>query len=452
MKVKTIKGFDLPITGGPEQFIEAGAPISRVAAMGVDYVALKATMSVSEGDRVRAGQLLFADKKNAGLRVCAPGGGVVESVNRGARRALLSVVVRLDEVEDKCEPACEPMEPAAIDETTAEQLRAALIESGLWTAFRVRPYSRVPTPEDEARAIFVTAMDTNPLAADPQTVIAAYLEPFLAGLRALLRLTDGPVHLCTAPEARIPVLANDRLVRSEFDGPHPAGLAGTHIHFLDPVGPGRTVWHIGYQDVIDIGTLLTTGQPWRERIVSLAGPMVGRPRLVRTRAGAATSELVQGELHDGEARVISGSVLNGRHGDEAVGYLGRYHTQVSVLGEGRARDLFGWIIPSPKKFSFTNTYLSALKRKTLRFPFTTSVQGSPRAMVPIGVYEGVMPLDILPTQLLRALLVRDTDMAQKLGCLELDEEDLALCSFVCPGKYDFGPVLRANLDQIEKEG
>ncbi len=452
MKIKTAKGLDLPITGVPEQIIGDGPPLATVAALAIDHVGLKATMTVAVGDRVRAGQPLFLAKNTEGIRICAPGSGVVEAIHRGARRALQSVVIRLDEDEKPPEPVCEARDAGEIGSLDPAALRQALVNSGLWSAFRARPYSRIPEPSSSPRSLFVTAMDTNPLAADPQTVIAAYEHAFQAGLRALPLLTEGLVHVCKSSGASVPVPDHDRLRAVEFEGPHPAGLVGTHIHFLDPVGSGRVVWHLGYQDVIAIGTLLTTGQPWLERVVALGGPVVERPRLLRTRLGASTEDLVRGEIPHGEVRVISGSVLNGHHAHDALAWLGRYHTQVSVLAEGRARDLFGWIVPSRKKFSFTNTYLSALQRARQRFPFTTSQQGSPRAMVPIGVYEGVMPLDILPTQLLRALLVRDTETAQQLGALELDEEDLALCSFVCPGKYDYGPVLRANLEQIEKEG
>jgi Na+-transporting NADH:ubiquinone oxidoreductase subunit A len=249
----------------------------------------------------------------------------------------------------------------------------------------------------------------------------------------------------------MPVSEQRSVSVAEFSGPHPAGLPGTHIHFLAPVGSGRTVWHLGYQDVIAIGYLFTTGRLWTERVVALAGPAVRFPRLVRTRLGASTNDLVEGELVEGECRVISGSVLSGRRAAEWGAYLGRYHNQVSVLREGRERELLGWLRPGRRKFSSLPAFAAHLFRDR-RFALTTAQNGSPRAMVPIGSYERVMPLEILPTQLLRALLVRDTDAAQALGCLELDEEDLALCSFVCPSKHDFGPVLRSVLDQIRKEG
>jgi Na+-transporting NADH:ubiquinone oxidoreductase subunit A len=239
---------------------------------------------------------------------------------------------------------------------------------------------------------------------------------------------------------------------AEFDGPHPSGLPGTHIHFLQPVNAGRTVWYLNYQDTIAIGRLFTLGRLVPERVIAFAGPAVRTPRLVRTRMGASVAPILEGQVEKGEVRVISGSVLAGYRAAGWSAFLGRYHLQLAVLPEGRHREFLGWIMPGRKKFSVTNAFLSSFSRGRKRFGLNTSQNGSPRAMVPIGSYERVMPLDILPTQLLRAIVVKDTDAAQKLGCLELDEEDLALCTFVCPGKYDYGPMLRQNLEQIDKEG
>ena len=241
---------------------------------------------------------------------------------------------------------------------------------------------------------------------------------------------------------------------AEFEGPHPAGLVGTHIHFLDPVGPTKTVWHLDYQSVIAIGALFTSGKLSVERVVSLAGSMITHPRLVRTRVGASLGDLIRGQVKDGkEVRVISGSVLFGRQAEGWSDYLGRFSNQVTVIAENREREFMGWINPMGNKFSFLNVLMSSLpKERGRKLSFSTTKYGSPRAIVPVGVFEDVLPMDILPTQLLRYLVVGDTDMAQSLGCLELDEEDLALCTFVDPGKHDFGPVLRTNLTQIEKEG
>ena len=237
-----------------------------------------------------------------------------------------------------------------------------------------------------------------------------------------------------------------------FSGPHPSGTVGLHIGLLDPVGSAKTVWHVGLQDLLGIGALVLTGKLDVVRLVSLAGPGVKKPCLLRTRLGASVDELVAGDLCDGENRVISGSILNGRAAaGDVLGYLGRFHNQITVLAEGREREFMGWLAPGSNKFSLSRLFLSALSPKK-KFKFTTTTNGSPRAIVPIGLYEQVMPLDILPTFLLRSLACDDMEQSLKLGCLELDEEDLALCSFVDPGKTDFGTLLRRNLELIEREG
>jgi Na+-transporting NADH:ubiquinone oxidoreductase subunit A len=238
---------------------------------------------------------------------------------------------------------------------------------------------------------------------------------------------------------------------AEFRGPHPAGLVGTHMHFMRPVMPGIVNWHLNYQDVIAIGRAFTLGRLDPTRVVSLAGPVVGKPRLLKSRLGASLLELTQGELKGETNRIISGSVLCGRQWEDWTGYLGRYHLQVSCLAEGNQRELLGWQMPGFNKFSATRAFVGAWSARK-QFALTTSTEGSERAMVPIGSYERVMPLDLLPTLLLRALITRDIERAQELGCLELDEEDLALCTFVCPGKYDYGSILRDNLTTIENEG
>jgi len=445
---KIKKGLDIPIGGAPEQVIEPANPVKSVAVVGSDYIGLRPTMEVGEGDRVAAGDLLFTDKKNPGVKFTAPGSGTITAINRGVRRVLLSVVIELDGDDERTFSARDPDRLGALGrEETVRQL----VDSGSWTAFRTRPYSKIPSPGTVPHALFVTAMDTNPLAPDPAVIIGEYQQDFVNGLAVLARLTEGRVHVCARPGLDVPLAGLERAEMAYFEGPHPAGLPGTHIHFIEPVADDKIVWHIGYQDVIAFGRLFTTGHLWLERVVALGGPIAHRPRLLRTRLGARIEDVVAGELEHVESRVISGSVLNGHRGAGPLAYLGRYHAQVSALAEGRKRELLGWLSPGRDKYSVTNVFVSSFTRPP-SFDLTTSQNGSPRAMVPIGSYERVVPLDILPTQLLRALLVGDTDEAQLLGCLELDEEDLALCAFVCPGKYDYGPVLRERLTQIEKEG
>jgi Na+-transporting NADH:ubiquinone oxidoreductase subunit A len=452
MLIKTKKGLDLPITGEPEQVVYSDAGVPRsVALIGADFVGLKPSMNVAEGDRVKLGDVLFSDKQNPSVVFTSPGAGVVKAINRGHKRVLQSVVIQLegqDEVSFKSYGAADLLG------LSADQVRDNLLASGLWTSFRTRPYSKVPNPEATPRSIFVTAIDTNPLAARPEVVIAERLQDFQNGLTVIGKLTEGKVYVCKAPSLQVGLADGGKTVTADFEGPHPAGLVGTHIHFLDPVGGSKIVWHLDYQSVIAIGALFTTGKLNVERVVSLAGPCVSKPRLIRTRVGANLHEVAAGQFESGhEVRLISGSVLNGRKADGWSDYLGRYHNQVSVIAEGRDRDFFGWIVPSRDKFSFLNVLLSSLpKERGRKFPLHSNKFGSPRAIVPVGVYEDVVPLDILPTQLLKSLVIGDTDQAQSLGALELDEEDLALCTFVDPGKHDFGIALRQNLTVIEKEG
>lgn len=444
------KGLDIPLSGAPTQIIDNAPAVKQVALLGSDYVGLKPTILVAEGDSVKLGQPLFIDKQNPAVPFTSPGAGTVKSINRGAKRVLQSIVIDLSG--DAAESFAQHDE-SALNTLPRNEVVENLTKSGLWTALRTRPYSKIPTPDSTPSAIFVTAIDTNPSAANPMVVLADDAAAFSHGLRVLARLTD-TVHLCLAAETEIPTSLPEQVKTHTFSGKHPAGLVGTHIHFISPVSAQKTVWHIGYQDVVAIGKLFTTGQLSVERVIALTGSLVTQPRLLRTRLGAATEGLVDNELsvaQGQQARIISGSVLSGHTASNWAAYLGRYHQQVSVIAEGYEREFFGWIKPGSKKFSALNVFVSKILRKK-SFDLTTTQNGSPRAMVPVGAFETVMPLDMLATPLLRALLVRDTDVAQALGCLELDEEDLALCSFVCSGKYDYAPVLRANLTQIEKEG
>jgi Na+-transporting NADH:ubiquinone oxidoreductase subunit A len=449
--VITIKrGLDIPVAGAPEQHISDAPPVDSVALLGRDYHARKRlpTVLVEEGERVKLGQPLVRSKDLTSVAGTSPGSGVVERIERGERRFLQTIVIRLDGEEEETFNAYRPDELAGLNQG---QVTENLLNSGLWLAFRTRPYSLIADPDSEPDAIFVTAMDSNPLAADARIVIDESPADFTNGLTVLSQLTSGKIYVAKAPGASIPGAELPSVVTEEFAGPHPAGLVGTHIHFLAPVSTERMIWHLNYQDVIAIGRLFTTGRLSTERVIAIGGPAVLRPRLIRTRLGASTNALIRNELHPGESRVISGSILSGHHAAGGAAFLGRYHLQISVLREGREREFFGWLAPGINKFSASNVFVSSLL-KGRRFELTTSQNGSPRAMVPIGSYERVMPLDVLPTQLLRALVVKDTDTAQALGCLELDEEDLALCTFVDTGKYDFGPILRENLNQIMREG
>ncbi len=442
------KGLDLPIMGSPKQVIENGNSVKSVAILGMDYVGMKPTMMVNEGDKVKLGQVLFSDKKNPGCLFTSPGAGVVKAINRGEKRVLQSVVI---ELKGKEEVSFTKYAESKLAELTAEQVNENLLASGLWTTIRTRPYGRVATVGSKPSSIFVTAIDTNPLAADPAVIIKERSQDFANGLTVISKLTEGKVYVCKATGADV---AASNATVAEFSGPHPAGLPSTHIHFIDPVNIDKFVWYLDYQAVMAIGALFVTGKLNVEKVVALSGPTAKNPRLLRTRVGANLSDLVAGELADDvESRVVSGSVLYGHQASDWADYLGCYSNQVSLIQEGRARELFGWTVPGKDKYSALDVYLSSRDRKTDRkFPLTTTKNGSNRAIVPVGIYETVMPMDILATPLLKSLVIGDSDQAQLLGCLELDEEDVSLFTFVDPGKHDFGPVLRANLTKIEKEG
>ena len=444
--IKINKGLDLPIAGAPEQTIGDGPVVRTVALLGQDYVGMKPSMKVKEGDRVKLGQVIFTDKKTEGVQYTAPGAGVIRAINRGERRVLQSVVIELDEQEEAVEFT--RYSASELGNLTREQVEENLQLSGLWTALRTRPFSRVPQVGTTPHSIFITAIDTNPLAASPELIVNQQSEAFTNGLTLLTRLSGGKVYLCQAGGVNLPTTAGIEV--AEFAGKHPAGNAGTHIHLLDPVSQNKTVWTIGYQDVIAFGRLFTEGRLPVDRVVALGGPQVDKPQLLRTRLGASTDELVAGRLAQGKSRVISGSVWNGRTASGPSAFLSRYANQLSVLLEGDEREFMGWITPGSNKFSVLNMFASVLA-PSKKFNFTTTTNGSERAMIPVGQFETLMPLDILPTQLLRALVTGDIVTAMQLGCLELDEEDLALCTFACPGKYEYGPILRDNLTRIEQE-
>nr|WP_320012257.1 Na(+)-translocating NADH-quinone reductase subunit A [uncultured Desulfobulbus sp.] len=439
------RGLDIPITGGPEQRIGTGPPVGEVALVGDDYPGMKPTMLVKEGERVRLGQPLFSDKKNEAVLFTAPAAGTVRAIHRGAKRRFESVVITLDG-DEAVEFGSSFSSPAS---QSREDLRSLLLRSGLWTSFRTRPFGKIPAADATPHSLFITALDTAPLAADPLVLVQQDPALLTIGLECLQRLLDVPMHLCVRPHAELEPLLIPGVSVHGFAGPHPAGLPSTHIHYLDPVHAQKQVWHLDVQDLLAIGHLCKTGTLATQKVIALAGPGVKKPRLLTTRPGASLEQLTRDELHpQGKWRLLSGSVLDGRIAGGTVDYLGRYHRQVAVLEEGAGRSLFGWLAPGRDRFSTTGLFASRWS-PAKRFEMITAAWGGRRAIYPLGVYEKVLDLDIIATSLLKSLAVGDPEKAAALGCLELIEEDLALCSFVCPGKNEFGPMLRSVLTAIE---
>ncbi|MCP3890702.1 MAG: Na(+)-translocating NADH-quinone reductase subunit A [Desulfobulbaceae bacterium] len=443
--IELTKGLDIPISGSPSTEIKESNKVGMIALIGDDYLGMKPTMLVKQGDRVITGQPLFQDKKNEGIVFTSPGCGIVYSINRGEKRKFESLVIRLDG--DESTSFCEPVENP--EELEPETIRDLLINSGLWTTLRTRPYGKNPQIDSTPASLFITAMDSSPLAPKSQVIIAHYAKEYLTGLKALRQLLSCPIHYCSGEEE---LAAHEQLEGIEywqFQGPHPAGLPSTHIHFVDPVHENKTVWQIGYQDVICIGHLFLTGELLTERIVALCGGGIINPSLIKTRIGASISELLRRELTLDDLRIISGSVLSGREAAGFQTYLGRFHDQISVIKDSTGRSIFNWLLPGKERFSSRPVFASSYVKEIL-LPMSTALWGGKRAIYPLGTYDEVMPLDIIATSLLKSLAKGDTEKSKALGCLELIEEDLGLCGFVCPGKNDFGPDLREVLSAIER--
>jgi Na+-transporting NADH:ubiquinone oxidoreductase subunit A len=439
------KGLNLPISGKPEHKVRPSNLIKHVALMGDDYIGMKPTLEVRVGDRVKTGQLLFTDKKNEGVKFTAPGCGTVVALNRGEKRKFESLVIELagEDSVRFLDPSTQPVKSLSPDE-----IRKLLIDSGMWTAFRTRPYGKIPSVDSSPASLFITAIDTSPLAPDPQTIIAQSPAEYQLGLKLVQRFFQIPIHYCTGAAKLLPVEKLDGMQQWSFQGPHPAGLPSTHIHYIDPVHEKKTVWQIDYQDIIGLGHLFASGTLYTEKTISLAGAAVRKPSLITTQVGASLTELCEQEISQESLRILSGSVLSGRESTGNHAFLGRYHNQVSVIKESNGRSFFNWLRPGTDRFSIKPLFASAL-RKHLNLPFNTALWGGKRAIFPLGTYEQVMPLDIIATSLLKSIVCGDTEKSKDLGCLELIEEDLALCAFVCPGKNEFATALRQVLTAIE---
>lgn len=440
------RGLDIPIGGCPNQQISKGHNPKFMAVKGTDYIGLKPKMLVSEGDLVEKGSPLFCNKDYPDVLFVSPCKGRVDAINRGEKRALLSVVIKVENLEAKSPNFLQKNKSIKLEK---EFVRKCLLDSGLWTSFLTRPYSKIPNPDSEPSSIFITALDTEPLSPDADIIIEDNLKAFKEGVKKVSQLTGGKVFVCSKDEKQIKL---EEVEVHGFKGPHPAGLVGTHMHFLDAPNSNKTVWTIGYQDIISIGKLFLSGYLQTEKVISICGPLAKNPRLVRTYEGASLKDLLHNEfINDDACRVISGSILSGELAENELSFLGKYSRQVTLIHEDRKKIPFGWIKPQPNKYSVMPVLISALRSSKL-FNLTSNLNGGRRAMVPTGVFETLMPQDFLPTQLLRSLLVMDTDTAQSLGALELAEEDLALATFACPAKYEYGSALRDCLHKIEKEG
>ena len=438
--IKTNKGLDLPISGSPSLDLDSSTAVNSVAILGADYVGLKPTMMVDEGDIVQSGQKLFENKKNPGTFVTSHLSGVVTSINRGEKRRFISLVIDEDS----------SIDPINFNFDDFNNQIDFLVDTGALAYFRTRPYNRMPDPNTLPSAIFINACDTNPLSVDPFELIKINddQELFNDGLKFIASIDNNIKVFCSYQNENFDQSVSN-VTYKQFKGPHPAGLVGSHIHFLYPVGQNRSVWNISWQEVISIGYLLKNKILRSEKLISFGGPNVHDPKILKLKYGSNLSEVSAGKVLD-NSRIISGSILNGHTAENVMNYLSAFDNQVSVLPDESNDILFNWAMPGSKLHSMLPAFISSwIKPK--EFKFNVSMNGGNRAIVPISSYQEIMPLNILTTQLLKCLVTFDIELGEKLGVLELAPEDLALASYVCPSKYDYQSILNSNLEKMYEE-
>lgn len=444
--VKLKKGLDIRIKGNAEKiFIKADTP-QTYAVKPIDFPGLIPKLIVKPGNDVKAGSPLFYDKHKPEVKFTAPVSGKIVAINRGERRKILEVVIQADS-----EVKYESFKKAVPSDLSKEEVKENLLNSGLWPFIRQRPYAIIANPADTPKAIFISAFDTAPLAPDYDFLVKGENDAFQNGIDALSKLTEGKIHLSlnsSFPPSDVFTKAKG-VEFHYFKGPHPAGNAGIQIHYIDPVNKGDVVWYIGPWEVIMIGKLFIQGQIDISRIVALAGSEVDKPRYYKTYHGGNIEQVVKGNINSKNVRYISGNVLTGTH-IPVNGYLGFYDSQISVIPEGNHYEFFGWILPGFKKFSNAHSYPTWLmpgKQYTLH----TNLNGGERAFVFSGEYEKVLPMDIFPVHLLKAILVEDIDLMENLGIYEVAEEDFALCEYVCTSKTEVQKILRNGFELMIKE-
>lgn len=444
-QIKLRKGLDIRMKGKADNILIPEERPGKYGIKPVDFPGLVPKMSVRPGDKVKAGSPLFYDKHRPAVLLTSPVSGVVLDVVRGEKRKILEVIV---EVEGDSYEDFGKADPESLDR---DAVKKKILSAGLWPAIRQRPYNIIANPEDNPKSIFISGFDSAPLAADYDFIIEQLpAEDYATGLRVLQRLTDGRVHLGLSSDTVSETLRKSEGVEIHyFSGPHPAGNVGVQIHHIDPVNKGEAVWYMNLQDVVTLGRLFNEGEYRPDRIIAVAGAEVKKPRYHRTRMGAEISTIIKDNIAGDNVRYISGNVLTGT-AIKPVGFLGFYDSMLTVITEGNYYEFFGWIMPGLKKFSFSRTFLTWLMPQR-KYSLDTNMHGGDRAFVVTGYYEKVLPMDIYPMHLLKAILAEDIDRMEQLGIYEVAAEDFALCEFICPSKVEVQSIIRKGLDIMVRE-
>ncbi|MRR19004.1 Na(+)-translocating NADH-quinone reductase subunit A [bacterium] len=444
--IRLRKGLNIKLAGKAEKILLPETAVTRFGVRFADFPGLVARLEVQEGSSVRAGSPLFHDKAFPEMKFVSPVSGVVREIIRGEKRVLTEVVIE-QEGSDRIDfGVADPLR------LTREEVRTRLLSSGMWPVLRQRPYHIVARPMSVPRAVFISAFDTAPLAPDLDFVMTnTHGNHLQTGINVLSRLTDGKIHISQeAGSSRVAELKNLKNVEfHSFTGPHPAGNVGVQIHHIDPVVKGEVVWTVDIQDVVALGRLFDTGFHDRERIIALAGAGATHRKYHRIRPGASVSGILKSNLGEGNLRVISGNVLTGKR-ISIDGSLGFYDNMVTVLPEGDQSEFFGWATPGLKKFSYWRTFLSKLI-PAKEYDLNTNLHGGHRAFVVTGHYENVLPMDIYPVHLVKAIIAGDVELMENLGIYEVAEEDFALCEYIDPSKTEIQEIIRSGINLMIKE-
>ncbi|WP_372648308.1 Na(+)-translocating NADH-quinone reductase subunit A [Draconibacterium sp.] len=442
--VKLRKGLNIKLKGSAEKALDKLPVPASVALKPTDFPGLTPKLSVKVDAEVKAGEALFYDKYHPEILFTAPLGGKVVSINRGERRKILEVVIATDEKVGSAE--FKKADPSSL---SAEEVKEQILKSGIWPFIKKRPYGIIANPEEKPKAIYISTFDTAPLAPDYNFVLDGQLDTFQTGVNALAQLTEGKVNLGVSKDSAFTAVKN--VVVNTFEGPHPAGNVGIQIANTSPINKGEVVWTINVQDVLFIGRLFETGNVDFTKTVALTGSEVQTPKYYQTTVGAPIATLVGGKLVDADynQRIISGNVLTGTK-VSAKSFLGYYDSQISVIPEGDEYEFLGWADPGFNKFSATKAYFGKLFPKK-EYTMNANIHGGERAFVLSNQYEKLVPMDILPVYLLKAILVNDIDKMENFGIYEVIEEDFALCEYACTSKIEVQKILREGINTMIKE-
>lgn len=442
--IKIKKGVDISLVGSAEKVITKSAEAQLYALVPSQFQGVVPKPLVQQGDAVKIGSPIFFDKEHSSVLFTSPVAGTVREIVRGEKRKILAITI-----EPNGSNEAEDFGKLTTD-SSADEIRATLLRSGLWPSLIQRPFGFIAGATTVPRDIFITGLDTAPLSADLNFVVQDEAENISRGMALLGKLTTGSVHLTLASDLTAGALSKVKgAAIHHIEGLHPAGNVGTQIAAIAPISKGEAVWTIGVQQVAMIGRLAATGHVDFSKIVALSGSMVKKPHYYKTIAGATLSSVTLDNIKEGSVRLINGNPLSGARVD-ADGFVGYYNNEIVAIPEGDKYEFVGWAMPRFNKLSLSKSYFSWLMPRK-KYNLDTNMNGGERAFVMNDIYNKVMPMNILPVYLLKAVMAGDIDKMENLGIYEVLEEDFALCEFVCPSKIEWQATLRDGINKMVKE-